>query len=384
VPTKPEISLASTESDFERPVVSTPAPAAAGRAQGRLRPGNERIALGVLAIAAVAIVVWLTTPVAVGVFMGSLVAFTMDSFHEKLVARRWRPWLAALTSVSVATLGVIGAASAMVYLFVSRGVVIAGQLLDSLGPDGSARAFILKTSASFPRELRAESLVAQLRDMAADLTARAGMIAGAIVNATFSGLLGCVFMVLTMYFVLRHWSVLAQRAEELLPLHPRHSRALLQEFRTAGRTTLLGTVVTGLVQGTLAALGYWVFGVPEPAFLGAATAVASLLPVVGTVLVWAPAGAFLIATGEVGNGVGELAYGLVVVVAVSDYFIRPRLVRAEGDMPVLLTLIGLFGGLELFGIEGLVVGPVLMALARATLRLYAAEKANAPPFGRNA
>jgi predicted PurR-regulated permease PerM len=171
-------------------------------------------------------------------------------------------------------------------------------------------------------------------------------------------------MVLTMYFVLRHWPLLVRRAEELLPLHPRHSHALLEEFRSAGRTTLLGTVVTGLVQGGLAAVGYWVLGVPEPAFFGAATAVASLLPVVGTVLVWLPAGLFLIAIGQVGKGISELAYGLLMV----------------GDMPVLLTLIALFGGLELFGIIGLILGPVLMVLARAILRLYAAEKRNPPPL----
>jgi predicted PurR-regulated permease PerM len=351
-----------------------------GQAAPRTRPGAERIALGVSAVIAVAIVVWLASPGAIGIFMGSLVAFTMDSFNERLLAKRWRPWLAALASASVATLGVIAAVSAMGYLLVSRGVVIAGRLLESLGPDGSARAFILKTSARFPRELRAEAIVAKLQDAAAELAAGAGTIAAAAVNATFSALLGCVFMIMAMYFVLRHWPLLVRRAEELLPLQPRHSRALLEEFRTAGRTTLLGTVVTGLVQGALAAVGYWVLGVPEPAFLGAATAVASLLPVVGTVLVWVPAGLFLIATGEVGRGIAELAYGVVIVVGLSDYFIRPRLVGGESNMPVLLTLIALFGGLEVFGIIGLILGPVLMDLALATLRLYAAEKRNGAPL----
>ncbi|HMI88788.1 MAG TPA: AI-2E family transporter [Polyangiaceae bacterium] len=379
MPTEPNLSLAA-DPEYERPVVASPPPLGAGNTTARRRPGTERTALGVLAIAAVAILAWLASPVAVGVFMGCLVAFTMDSFHQKLLVRGLRPWLAALSAVSVATLGVIAAASAMGYLLVSRGVVIAGGLLDALGPEGAVRAFILRTSARFPRELQAESLIAKLRDAAAELTTSAGLIAGAVVNATFSALVGWIFMVLTMYFVLRHWPLLVRRAEELLPLHPRHSHALLEEFRSAGRTTLLGTVVTGLVQGGLAAVGYWVLGVPEPAFFGAATAVASLLPVVGTVLVWLPAGLFLIAIGQVGKGISELAYGLLVVVGVSDYFIRPKLVGAKGDMPVLLTLIALFGGLELFGIIGLILGPVLMVLARAILRLYAAEKRNPPPL----
>jgi predicted PurR-regulated permease PerM len=378
VATDSNLSLASAEPDFEHSVAS-PSLGGTRRDRGR-RPHRERIALGILALAAVTVAIWLASPVAVGVFMGSLVAFTMEPFNEGLIARRFRPELAALTSVTVATLGVIAAAGAMGYLMVSRGVVIANDLLSSLGPDGSARTFIMRTTARFPRELSAEFLIAKLRDAAAELAARVGIIAGAVVNATFSALLGCVFMVLTIYFVLRHWKLLVRRAEELLPLHPRHTRVLLEEFRTAGRITLLGTVVTGLVQGALAAVGYWVLGVPEPAFLGAVTAVASLLPVVGTVLIWVPAGLYLIAMGEVGRGIFELAYGVVVVVGVSDYFIRPRLVGGEGSMPVLLTLIALFGGLELFGIVGLILGPVLMDLARATLRLYAAEKRKARPL----
>ena len=377
MPTDANLSLASAEPALERPVASSPL--GAGHTTGRRRPNNERVALGFLALAAIAIVIWLASPVAIGVFMGSLLAFTMESFHQRLIAQRFRPWLAALTSTSVATLGVITVAGAMGYLIVSRGLAVAANLLESLGPDGSARAFILRTSARFPRQLSADFLIDKLSGAAADLTARAGLIAGAVVHATVGALLGSVFMVLTIYFVLRHWPLLVRRAEELLPLHPRHTRALLEEYRTAGRITLLGTVVTGLVQGVLAYIGYGILGVPEPAFLGAATAVASLLPVVGTVLVWLPAGVYLIATGAVGRGVFELAYGLVVVVGISDYFIRPRLVRGEGKMPVLLVLIALFGGLELFGIVGLILGPVLMDLARATLRLYAAEKRKGSP-----
>ena len=95
---------------------------------------------------------------------------------------------------------------------------------------------------------------------------------------------------MTTYFVLRHWSTLALRAEDVFPLHPRHTRALLHQVRVVGRTTLLGTVFTGAAQGILAAIGYFATGVPEAAFLGAATAVASLVPAVGTLLVWVPAG----------------------------------------------------------------------------------------------
>ena len=159
----------------------------------------------------------------------------------------------------------------------------------------------------------------------------------------------------------------------MLPLRPRYTRALLEEFQRAGRSTLLGTVVTGLAQGAFAAVGYWFTGVPEPAFFGAATAVMSLLPGVGTLVVWVPAGIYLIATGHPGMGVLELIWGTLVVVGVSDYVIRPRLVGGHGPMPALLTFAALFGGIEVFGLVGLIVGPLIMSVSFAVLRIFAQE-----------
>jgi predicted PurR-regulated permease PerM len=159
----------------------------------------------------------------------------------------------------------------------------------------------------------------------------------------------------------------------LSPLEPRHTRELLAEFRRVGRMTISGTVLTGLAQGLLAALGFWFTGVPQPIFFGFATALASLIPAVGTMLVWVPAGLYLLAVHHPVAGIIELAWGALCVVGLSDYLIRPRLVGDEA-MPALMVFVALFGGLEVFGLPGLIVGPVLMALAVAVLRLYSAGR----------
>jgi predicted PurR-regulated permease PerM len=178
---------------------------------------------------------------------------------------------------------------------------------------------------------------------------------------------------LTMHFMLRNWETVSLRAQETFPLRPDYTRALFSEFRRVGRTTLMGTIVTGIAQGLLATIGYWIAGVPEPIFFGAATAVASLVPAIGTMLVWVPAGVVLIVMGHPGRGIFELVWGSVFVVALSDYVIRPRLVGGESEVPSLVTFAALFGGVEVFGLKGLIVGPVLMSLAIAVLRLYASE-----------
>ena len=168
---------------------------------------------------------------------------------------------------------------------------------------------------------------------------------------------------------------MARHAENMLPLRPRYTRDLLEEFRRVGRTTLLGTVATGLAQGALAGLGYFVTGVPEPAFFGAATALASLVPGIGTLFIWLPAGIFLIAEGHPALGSLELIWGALVVVGASDYVIRPARVGRHSTMPALLTFTGLFGGVEAFGLIGLILGPLLMALSFSLLRLFAHDAA---------
>jgi predicted PurR-regulated permease PerM len=216
------------------------------------------------------------------------------------------------------------------------------------------------------------SLSERLEAGAGEIASQSARIAGALASGTFSALLGLFFAVLAMHLVLLHWSRMVTGMVGVSPLRPEHTRELLNEFRRVGRQTVFGTVVTGLAQGLLAAIGYWISGVPLPIFFGVATALASLIPAVGTLLVWVPAGLYLFALDHPVRAVIELSWGALIVVGFSDYVVRPKMV-GDDAMPTLLVFIALFGGLEAFGLSGLILGPVLMALAVAVLRLYAQD-----------
>ena len=185
-------------------------------------------------------------------------------------------------------------------------------------------------------------------------------------------------MALSAYFVLGQWSDILVRSERVLPFERRHTRALLEQFRSVGREVLLGTVVTGIVQGLLAAAGYWATGVPEPAFFGALTALASLIPGVGTLLVWVPIGVVQIVTGHAGAGIAELAYSALTVGIASDYLIRPRLIGRQTSVPSVFMFIALFGGVGAFGLVGLILGPVIVTLSLAVLKAYERQVADRP------
>ncbi|HEX7701413.1 MAG TPA: AI-2E family transporter, partial [Kofleriaceae bacterium] len=218
-----------------------------------------------------------------------------------------------------------------------------------------------------------DDLKDRVRGAASAIANRTADIAGTIASTTGSAMLGLFFAMLAMFYVLRNWDQMSIRAQETFPLRPDYTRALFEEFRAVGRTTLLGAIGTSLAQGGFATIGYWISGVPQPLFFGAATAVASFVPAVGVLLVILPVSAMLFLVDHPVYATIELIYSLIFVVGICDYVIRPRLVQGETKVPALITFASLFGGVEAFGLKGLILGPVLMSLAFAVLRLYAAE-----------
>jgi predicted PurR-regulated permease PerM len=351
-----------------------PPNAPGGPGPGDDRSLTERRALGWSALAAVAVIVWIVMPVGVGIFLGTLMGFALQPLYERFKARL-RPSLAALLTVLIVAASIIATVGGLGYLFVTKGVSLTRDLLAQLSPGGSASGFVERvTAGAASLGFSSKVISAKVREGAAGAAERAAGIAELLASATASSLLGLFFAMLTMYFAFRHWPRISARAQSILPLRPDYTRSLLDEFRRIGRATLLGTIVTGLAQGVLATIGYAIAGVPEPVFFGAMTAVASLIPAVGTLIVWVPAGIVLIVMGHAARGVLVLAWSSLVVVGISDYVIRPKLVGGEGETPAIVTFAALFGGVEVWGLKGLIMGPVLMLLAVAVLRIYVREE----------
>jgi predicted PurR-regulated permease PerM len=334
---------------------------------------TERRALGLVALGAVVAIAWLALPFFTGLMLGTLMAFSLEPLYEGLTRRVRRPTLASLATVFIALVIILGAAAGFVSLFVTRTVGLTTAVREQLKPGGALAAWVDAVTGWLSRfGISAESITDQLRAGAGEIASRSAGMAGWLASGALTMLLGLLFALLAMHAVLRYWTRLVATLAAVAPLRPEYTRQLLGEFRRVGRMTLNGTVLTGLAQGTLATIGFVISGVPLPFFFGFATALASLVPAVGTLLVWVPAGIYLFATDHPARAVIELAWGALVVVGFSDYVIRPRLVGDEA-MPVVLTFIALFGGLEVLGLPGLVVGPVVMGVAVAVLRLYARE-----------
>ncbi len=335
---------------------------------------SQRRALAIFALAAVATLAWLSLPISSGLFLGTLLAFSLLRVHERLSRRLGRPALSAVLLAVASALATVGALVVLVYFIIARGIIAAGNLAREFEPEGTFRRLLTRLDeATLTSPFGPIDVTARVRSAAAGAASKLAELIPAIAGATFSALLTLFFTIMAAVFVLRHWTQILARAERMLPLHRMHTRVVFAEFQKVGREVFIGTVLTGLAQGLLAGLGYAIGGAPEPALLGALTAVCSLVPALGTLLVWVPVGVGLIVSGHVGAGVFELVWGALVVGVVSDYVIRPKLVGGSGHVPTLLTFISLFGGVKLFGLMGLIVGPVIASVALALVRTYDRE-----------
>ncbi len=173
----------------------------------------------------------------------------------------------------------------------------------------------------------------------------------------------------TMFFFLVDGEGILNKVLSYLPLHPADQERMLEKFTSVTRATIKGVAVIGLLQGGLTGGAFAVLGIPSAVFWGTVAGAASLIPGIGTALVWLPAAIILITGGSYAKGVGLMVYGALVVGNV-DTFLRPRLVGKDTRMHELLILFGTLGGIIMFGPAGVIIGPILAALLVTVWEIY--------------
>lgn len=195
-----------------------------------------------------------------------------------------------------------------------------------------------------------------------------GSLAG-ITRGTLSFVLQLFVMLYAMFFFLKDGPALLSRILYYSPLTPEDEERLVSRFVSVARATLKGSLLIGLVQGFLAGIGFLVVGVPGAAFWGTVMVVAAMIPLVGAGLVWVPAVIYLMVAGHPGPAFALLAWCALVVSTV-DNILRPWFVGRDTRISDLLILLSTLGGIALFGVPGVVVGPIIAALFVTVWHLY--------------
>ncbi|WP_271079327.1 AI-2E family transporter [Aurantiacibacter sp. MUD61] len=164
-----------------------------------------------------------------------------------------------------------------------------------------------------------------------------------------------------VYFLLRDGKDIGERVLAHLPLANNVAQRLAERFLSIVRATIKGSVVVGLVQGLLGSITYWIAGMPSVVLLGLLTALFSLVPAIGPAIVWVPVAAYLLAMGDIWQGVVVLISG-VAIIGMVDNVLRPILVGRDTGIPDWMILITTLGGIAAMGIAGIVVGPMAAGL----------------------
>jgi predicted PurR-regulated permease PerM len=190
---------------------------------------------------------------------------------------------------------------------------------------------------------------------------------------SFGGVLLSFFiLVLALYYFFKDADGIMKKLMVLSPLPLEYEVVLFKKFKEISLATLYGIFLTSIAQGIVGGIGFVIAGIPNALFWGTAIAVFSLVPMVGTSLIWFPASVVLIATGNIQAGVFLFLYGLLVVSTV-DNFLRAFLIGGRTNTNQLLTFLAVFGGIGMFGLVGVIFGPLIMTLFFTFLHIYEME-----------
>jgi predicted PurR-regulated permease PerM len=328
--------------------------------------------------------VWVVLPYYGAVLWGSALALLFEPLYARFL-RRWkgRRNLAALATLAIILLVVIlplALVSASLiqevtglYRRVKSGQVNFGTyfaqilaalpswasgLLERLGLDELA-SFQAKVTAAITQ--RGEALAGRAVDIGSDVL---DLVVGF-----------CIAMYL-LFFLLRDGAALSRDIRAAIPLAPATKERLLERFTTVIRATVKGNVLVAAAQGALGGLAFWMLGVHAPMLWAVVMGFLSLLPAVGAALIWGPVALYLLAVGEVWQGLALIAFG-VFVIGLIDNVLRPILVGKDTQLPDYVVLISTVGGLAVVGLNGFVVGPLIAALFVSAWQLLAAERSRA-------
>jgi predicted PurR-regulated permease PerM len=334
----------------------------------------------VLAVAGLALLAWLLylivepflAPLAWAVFIG----FLFQPAQARLA--RWlrgRESISAFLLTTLVLLLFIGPLTALAVAFARQAAALAGMLQEWMGrQEGKTFADFASLPIVGPAlawldqyaHVSAAEVQAWLIEGGHRLLERLASLGGTAFLGAVGTVLSFTAMLFLLFFFIRDGRAMAAGAISLVPLPPARRDALTERLALVTRAVMRGTILTAIVQGLLLGIGFALVGLPAPVVFGVIGAILSVVPFGGTALVWVPAVAVLAFQGRYGAAVALAVVGAIV--SSVDNFLKPLLISGRATVPTLAIFIGVIGGLAAFGMIGLFLGPVVIALVLALVQ----------------
>ena len=318
---------------------------------------------------------WLMIKPFIGVLgWAAVLVIVFYPVHQRLVRKTKRPAISALLSCILVILTIL-VPVVLVTIAVLNEFSGAVQSLQSniaylLDPNSPVTGRPLRWVGQYVdvEQLRSqENLVDRLKGMSGAIAGRTlGFLGGAI-----GIIVQMFFVIFTMYYLFRDGDRIFGTIRDALPLNQKQAEAIMARTRDVVGASVYGVFSIAIVQGTLGGLAFWILGLPSALVWGVAMAFLSMIPMLGAFLVWVPAAIYLAATGHWVKAIMLVVWGTLVI-GMIDNFLRPKLVGGRTKLHELLIFFAVLGGLQVFGVLGIVLGPVVLAITLALIDVFRA------------
>jgi predicted PurR-regulated permease PerM len=221
--------------------------------------------------------------------------------------------------------------------------------------------------------LTPEEVEAKARELGARASAFVASHSGSLVLGIFDAALSFVMTLFLLFFFLRDGDRLAAGTLDLLPISQDGRDRMRRSLGGMLEAIFRGSLLCALAQGLAGGVGWWIADLPSPTLAGAAMAVLSLVPLGGTALVWIPGSLWLWSAGRHGMAIFLFLWGAILVSFVADNILKPLLIRGSEELSTLVVFLGVFGGLAVFGLLGIFIGPIVLVLATGLLEVLQHE-----------
>lgn len=294
-------------------------------------------------------------------FLGALIFFVLfKGFMNKMVEQwgwkeSWSAILIILISFTIILIPIM-LTSYMLYEKIAEIISNPDTIMNGV------RQLDARVQELTGRQLLSEDTTRKLQEQAA-------AIIPSFIEKIFVAAGNIAIMYFVLYYMLTGRKKIVAEVNNYLPFTVENKSILGSELESQTLSNSIAVPLIACIQGAAAGLGYWLFGIEEAVFWAVLTAFASILPLVGSTLIWAPAGILLLAMGNTWSGLGLLIYGAIVIINI-DNVARFILQKRFADVHPVITVFGVIIGLDLFGLPGLIFGPLMLSYFVIFIRMY--------------
>ncbi|HXO04936.1 MAG TPA: AI-2E family transporter [Candidatus Sulfotelmatobacter sp.] len=287
------------------------------------------------------------------------------------LARKWGATLAATVSTVGVILILIVPALLVTGAFIHQGVGAVQEVQQQIqsGHFSWVNDLWLRIQARFP-DANPGNLTTVIHRYADAGASYLGSRLGAVLRNTAVFLFHLTVMILAMFYLFRDGDSIVARLREVLPFEKTHRDRMIDETRELILASVTSSLVAAVAHGVLGGLAFGLTGIRAPIFWGVMMGFFSLIPVVGSALIWVPAAISLMVDGHIGMGIALMIF-CSVIVGLVDNIIRPWMISGRAEMGGLVVFVSVLGGISVFGMLGVVLGPIVVAAGASMLDLYA-------------